>query len=63
MEGLRLLRITGGSYAKTVPSEILTRDRPPAIGVSKELPYFEPVYSETGPPVDENVSVEGVSAL
>jgi hypothetical protein len=49
----QVLRITGGSS-----SEMLSGDVPPSIGVSEELPYFEPVFSETGPPVDENVLVE-----
>ena len=40
------------------PSEILTVSGPPTVGVQEELPYFEPVFSETGPPVDENVSAE-----
>ncbi len=44
-----ILRITGGNY---------TAGGSPAIGASEELPYFEPVFSETGPPVDENVLVE-----
>ena len=53
----QVLRI-GGSYTEAVPSEMLSEDVPPSIGVSDGLPYFEPVYSETGPPVDENVSVK-----
>jgi hypothetical protein len=53
-----VLRITGGSYTEAAPSEMLSGDVPPSIGVSEELPYFEPVFSETGPPVDENVDVE-----
>jgi hypothetical protein len=53
-----VLRITGGSYTESAPSEMLGGDVPPSIGVSEELPYFEPVYSDTGPPVDENVPVE-----
>jgi hypothetical protein len=44
-----ILRITGGNY---------TADGSPAIGASEELPFFEPVFSETGPPVHENVAVE-----
>jgi hypothetical protein len=44
-----ILRITGGNY---------TAGGSPAIGALEELPYFEPVFSETGPPVDENVLVE-----
>ncbi len=56
-----ILRITGGSYTEATPSEILTGDAPPSIGVSEELPYFEPVFSETGPSVDENVPVEELS--
>ncbi len=44
-----ILKITGGSYTESAPSEILTGEK---------LPYFEPVFSETGPPVDENVPVE-----
>ncbi len=54
----QVLRITGGSYTEAVPSEMLSGDVSPSIGVSGELPYFEPVFSETGPPVDENVLVE-----
>ncbi len=53
-----ILRITGGSYTEAASSEILSGNRPPSIGVSEELPYFEPVFSETGPPVDENVLVK-----
>ncbi len=53
-----ILRITEGSYTEAAPSDILSGDRPPSIGVSEELPYFEPVFSETGPPVDENVLVK-----
>ena len=53
-----ILRMAGGSYTEAAPSEMLSEDVPPSIGVSEELPYFEPVYSETGPPVDENVSVK-----
>ena len=49
----QVLRITGGGS-----SEMLSGDVPPSIGVSKQLPYFEPVFSETGPPVDENVLVK-----
>ena len=45
----QVLRITGGNY---------TVEGPPTIGVSEEFPFFEPVFSETGPPVDENVPVE-----
>jgi hypothetical protein len=52
-----ILRITGGSSSGSF-SEMLSGDVPPSIGVSEELPYFEPVFSETGPPVDENVLVE-----
>ena len=48
-----ILRITGGSS-----SEMLSGEVPPSIGESEGLPYFEPVFSETGPPVDENVAVE-----
>ncbi len=54
----QILRITGGSYTEAAPSEMLSGDVSPSIGVSEELPYFEPVFSETGPPVDENVHVE-----
>jgi hypothetical protein len=54
----QVLRITGGSYTEAAPSEMMSGDVPPSIGVSEELPYFEPVFSETGPPVDENVSGE-----
>ncbi len=54
----QVLKIIEGSYAEAAPSEILSGDRPPSIGVSEELPYFEPVLSETGPPVDENVLVK-----
>jgi hypothetical protein len=54
----QVLKITGGSYTEAAPSEILSGDVPPSIGVSEELPYFEPVFSETGPPVDENMHVE-----
>ncbi len=54
----QVLRITGGSYTEAAPSEILSGDRPPSIGVSEELPFFEPVFSETGPSVDENASVK-----
>jgi hypothetical protein len=43
------LKITGGSYRVYGPF---------TLGVSEELPYFEPVFSETGPPVDENMHVE-----
>jgi hypothetical protein len=53
----QVLKITGGSYTEAAPSEILSGDVPPSIGVSGELPYFEPVFSETGPPVDENMHV------
>ncbi len=48
----------GSSYTEAAPSEMLSGDGPPSIGVSDGLPYFEPVYSETGPLVDENVSVK-----
>ena len=54
----QVLRITGGSYTEAAPSEMLSGDVSPSIGVSGELSYFEPVFSETGPPVDENVPVE-----
>ncbi len=54
----QVLRITGGSYTEVAPSEILSGSRTPSIGVSEELPYFEPVFSETGPSVDGNVLVE-----
>ncbi len=54
----QVLRITGCSYTEAAPSEMLSEDVPPSIGVSEELSYFEPVFSETGPPVDENVLVE-----
>jgi type II secretory pathway component PulC len=53
-----VLRITGGSYTEADSSEILTKEGPITIGVSEELPYFEPVFSETGPPVDENIHVK-----
>ena len=45
----QVLRITGGSYTEAAPSEMLSGNVPPSIGVSEELPYFEPVFSETGP--------------
>ncbi|GAX60862.1 glutamate synthase domain 2 [Candidatus Scalindua japonica] len=54
----QVLRITGGSYTEAASSELLSGDVPPSIGVSKDLPYFEPVFSMTGPPVDENIAVE-----
>ena len=57
---VHVLRITGGSHTEATFSEMLSGDVPPSIGVSEELPYFEPVFSETGPPVDENVTVEGL---
>lgn len=41
------MRIKGGSS-----SEMLSGNVPPSIGVSEELPYIEPVFSETGLPVD-----------
>jgi hypothetical protein len=50
---VQVLKITGGSS-----SEMLSGDVPPSIGVPEELPSFEPVFNETGPPVDENVHVE-----
>ena len=53
-----VLKITGGTYTEADSSEILTKEGPPTIGVSEELPFFEPVFSETGPPVDENIHVE-----
>ena len=53
----QVLRITGGSFSGS-SSEMLNGEVPPSIGVSKQLPYFKPVFSETGPPVDENVLVE-----
>jgi hypothetical protein len=53
----QVLRITGGSSSCS-SSEMLSGDGPPSIGVSKQLPYFEPVFSKTGPPVDENALVE-----
>lgn len=53
-----VLRITRGSYTDTPLTEILFGDGPPTIGVSAELPFFEPAFSETGPPVDENAPVE-----
>ena len=34
-----------------------------SINVLEELPYFEPVLNETGPPVDENVHVEELPHL
>ncbi len=40
-----ILRITGGSYTEAAPSEILSGDRLPSIGVSEELTYFEPVLA------------------
>ena len=46
----QILSITGGRSSK-----MLSGDVPPSIGVSEDLPYF---FSETGPPVDENVPVE-----
>ena len=49
----QVLRITGGSA-----SEMLRGNVPPSTGVSEKLTYFEPVFSKTGPPVDENVPVE-----
>ena len=54
----QVLRITGGSYTEAAPSEMMSGEVPPSIGVSEELPYFEPVFSETGPPVDKNMHVE-----
>ena len=56
----QVLRITESSYTEAAPSEILSGDRPPSIGVSEEHPYFEPVFSETGPPVDENIHVKAL---
>ncbi len=53
-----VLRITGGTYTGADSSKILTKEGPPTIGVSEELPFFEPVFSETGPPVDENIHVK-----
>ena len=49
----QVLRITGGSF-----SGMLSGDVPHSIGVSEDLPYFEPVFSETGPPVDDEGSYE-----
>ena len=49
----QILRITGGRSSK-----MLSGDVPPSIGVSEGFPHFEPVISETGPPVDENVAVK-----
>ncbi|MHC4269919.1 MAG: hypothetical protein ACYSTS_15830 [Planctomycetota bacterium] len=54
----QVLRITGGSHTEAAPSEVLSGDGLPSISLSEELPYFEPVLSESGPPVDENVDVE-----
>ena len=57
----QVLRITGGSYTEAAPSEILAGNVPSSIGISgvpKELSNFEPVFSETGPPVDGNASVK-----
>lgn len=53
-----ILRITGGNDTVNTPSEILTVSGSPTVGVQEELPYFEPVFSVTGPPVDENAPVE-----
>ena len=49
----QVLRIKGGRSSEMQSGDVL-----PSTGVSEELPYFEPVFSETVPPVDENVLVE-----
>ncbi len=54
----RIMTITGGNYTAAAPSEMLSADSPASTSIPKELPYFEPVFSETGPPVDENIHVE-----
>ncbi len=53
-----VLRITGGSYTEVTPSEVLSGNGPPTIGISEMLPPFEPIFSKTGPPIDKNVPVE-----
>ncbi len=47
------LKITGGASP-----EILSGNMPPSTGVPKELPYFEPVFNQTGPAADEDVAAE-----
>ncbi len=50
----QVLSITGGNSSKTMIDDVK-----PSIGASEGLPHFEPVFSETGPPVtDENEAVK-----
>ncbi len=53
-----VLKVTGVTNSENSLSETHTENGPLFTGVSEELPFFEPVFSETGPPVDENIHVE-----
>ncbi len=54
----QVLRLTWGSSIEEAPSAIETGVGPPSMGASGGLPPFEPVFSETGPPVDESIPVK-----
>jgi type II secretory pathway component PulC len=53
-----VLKVTGVTNSENSLSETHTENGPLFTGVSEELPFFEPVFSETGPPVDENIHVK-----
>jgi hypothetical protein len=57
----QVLRLTRGSSVEEAPSAIETGVGPPSMGASEGLPPFEPVFSETGPPVDKSIPVKELS--
>ncbi len=50
-----VLKIMGGNSSEIPGGDVL-----PSTTVSGKLPHFEPVLSETGPPVNESVPFEGL---
>jgi hypothetical protein len=53
-----VLRVGGVTNSEKSHSDTYTENGPHFTGVSEDLPFFEPVFSETGPPVDANAPIE-----
>jgi type II secretory pathway component PulC len=47
-----VLKVVKGSYTVPIPPEKLKENGPLHTKVTVELPYFEPVFNKTGPPID-----------
>ncbi len=57
-EQAHILMVTGGSHSESTPPETVTEIVPFSIDKSDKFPSFEPVFSMTGPAVDEYVAVK-----